>query len=66
LERCAKVATNPAGVAWVAVAVLAVLVALAQWVVARQVLALWEAQAKAELINLAIWQVSLRPLLHRL
>jgi hypothetical protein len=52
-------------VAWVAVAVLAVLVALAQWVVARQVLVLWAVQARVESINLATLQVSLRPLSHR-
>jgi hypothetical protein len=50
--------------------VVAALAAQAQWLVARlawvAVLALWVAQERAQSINLATWQVSLRRLLHRL
>jgi hypothetical protein len=57
------VATQRWLVAWV------VVVVLAQWQAARleqEALALWAAQERPQLINLAIWQVSLRLLLHRL
>jgi hypothetical protein len=55
-------------VAWVVAVVVQVASAvwvLALWVVVQAVLVLWEAQARAQSINLAIWQASLRMLLHR-